>query len=461
MTKSISTHPLRSALNKQIYILLKPVFLSLDIVCIVVSIYASYHLFPQVSSLVSVTKDGFAAFQIFYLPWILFIPPVFYTLELYTHFKLPRSITRGFVSVFLGTFLVILYSIILYGYYIHFYLLFLQAFSILVLSLLWRVGFGAIKHQIIIPVDVLLCAPKASVWRIATDLKKSEMGNLIKVYTYEKGVTDADLTGDIASTRNPAVIFVDHYNIPEEIIEILAWHRMAGIQVIEAMTFYEYMWQKVPVPYLTSFWFFSPNGFPILSTQLYRYIKRCMDVLLSVVGLTLTSPIILITAILIKLESRGPILFRQQRAGLNERLFTVTKFRSMIMDAEKDGAVWAKVTDPRVTKIGKIIRIMRIDEIPQLLNVLAGHMSLIGPRPERPEFLEELKSQIPYYSSRHLVKPGITGWAQVNFPYSDSVDAAKKKLEYDLYYIKHFSFMLDFQIIRRTIRVILIGRGAR
>jgi lipopolysaccharide/colanic/teichoic acid biosynthesis glycosyltransferase len=167
----------------------------------------------------------------------------------------------------------------------------------------------------------------------------------------------------------------------------------------------------------------------------------------------------LVTALLIKIESPGDILFRQIRTGKDGEPFSIFKFRSMRSDAEKDGAQWASKNDQRVTRVGKFIRLTRIDELPQLLNIFRGEMSFIGPRPERPEFNTLLEKEIPYYEMRHLVNPGLTGWAQVLYPYGASVEDSKEKLQYELYYIKNYSLLLDLQIVLKTVGVVLLGRG--
>jgi exopolysaccharide biosynthesis polyprenyl glycosylphosphotransferase len=190
--------------------------------------------------------------------------------------------------------------------------------------------------------------------------------------------------------------------------------------------------------------------------------KRIGDILLSVVGLILCIPILPVIALSIWISSPGPILFRQVRVGEREKHFVLYKFRSMNQDSEKDtGAVWAQKDDPRVTKVGKFLRVARLDEIPQLFNVLKGDMGFVGPRPERPEFVEKLNKIIPYYSNRHLVKPGITGWAQVKYSYGASVDDAIEKLRYDLYYVKNLNIALDVLIVLETIKVVLFGKGGR
>lgn len=190
-------------------------------------------------------------------------------------------------------------------------------------------------------------------------------------------------------------------------------------------------------------------------------IKRTLDLTLALIGLTLSLPIAIITALLIRLESPGPVLYRQERTGERGEPFFIIKFRSMRQDAERDGAVWASKNDARVTRIGGFIRKVRIDEIPQMWNVLLGQMSFVGPRPERPVFVEELAKKLPYYSLRHAAKPGITGWAQVCYPYGASEEDALRKLEYDLYYIKHQSFFIDLLIIFWTIKTVLFQKGSR
>jgi exopolysaccharide biosynthesis polyprenyl glycosylphosphotransferase len=189
--------------------------------------------------------------------------------------------------------------------------------------------------------------------------------------------------------------------------------------------------------------------------------KRAFDVLASSILLLLTFPVILLFALLVKLDSRGPAFFRQSRIGLFGQQFDLIKLRSMRTDAEKDGAQFAQKDDPRVTRIGKFIRKVRIDELPQAWSVLKGEMSFVGPRPERPEFVDDLEDKLPYYAERHMVKPGITGWAQINYPYGASIEDSRHKLEYDLYYAKNYTPFLDLLILLQTLRVVLWHEGAR
>ena len=206
-------------------------------------------------------------------------------------------------------------------------------------------------------------------------------------------------------------------------------------------------------------WFLTSSGFLLLHNPIGVRVKRVFDIFLAGLLLVLSLPVMLMTYLLIKLEDFGDVFYVQERVGFRGKAFNIIKFRSMIADSEKDGAQFAKKGDMRVTKVGRFIRLTRIDELPQVINVLRGEMSFIGPRPERPVFVQDFEKQIPYYNLRHLVKPGITGWAQVLYPYGADLNDAKEKLQYDLYYIKNFSLFLDMAIIIKTIRVILLVKG--
>lgn len=236
--------------------------------------------------------------------------------------------------------------------------------------------------------------------------------------------------------------------------------KLAGIEVVDLSSFFEREMGQIQIESLNPSWMIFSDGFRRGTFK--DIIKRMFDVAASSVLLALTLPVILVTALLIWLESGRPILYRQERVGENERVFNVLKFRSMRKDAERDGVPqWAKKQDDRVTRVGKVIRKLRIDELPQAFNVLKGDMSFVGPRPERPLFVKELAKQIPYYPSRHTVKPGITGWAQIRYPYGATVEDAVQKLQYDLYYVKNYTLFLDLIILFQTAQVILFGKGAR
>lgn len=236
--------------------------------------------------------------------------------------------------------------------------------------------------------------------------------------------------------------------------------RLAGIGVIGYLDFLERETKSVDLDALQPGWFVYSDGFRCSAVG--RWGKRCFDILLSLAVLIITLPVLVLTAFAVKLDSKGPILYRQRRVGLGGCPFDLLKFRSMRVDAERDGAPrWATTKDPRITRVGSVIRKFRIDELPQLANVLRGEMSFVGPRPERPEFVEQLAAQIPYYRERHCIKPGITGWAQVTYDYGGSIEGARRKLTYDLYYAKNHGSFLDLVIILQTVRVIFWSDGAR
>jgi sugar transferase (PEP-CTERM system associated) len=234
--------------------------------------------------------------------------------------------------------------------------------------------------------------------------------------------------------------------------------RLQGQAVIEEGTsLYERIMGKISVEMLRPSWIiFSGGG---KRSRFWSVVHRLFNFVLAVIGIFLSFPIWVLTAIAIKLESTGPVFYKQERVGKNGKLFTIIKFRSMRQDAEKNGPVWAAKDDDRTTYVGRFIRKVRIDELPQLINVLRGEMSFVGPRPERPVFVEQLTELIPFYSQRHLVEPGLTGWAQVKYDYGASVEDALQKLQFDLYYIKNASLFFDIWIMLQTAKIVLFGRG--
>jgi sugar transferase (PEP-CTERM system associated) len=242
-------------------------------------------------------------------------------------------------------------------------------------------------------------------------------------------------------------------------VEQLLFCRLKGVRVDDGMAFTEDLAGKLSVENLHPSSLIFSNGFR--RSSFFRKAKRCVDVLVSLLGLVLSGPLTLAVALAIRLESKGPVLYRQERVGEDGKVFSLLKFRSMGVDAEQNGPVWAGKNDNRVTRVGKIIRKLRLDEIPQMINVLRGEMSFVGPRPERPFFVERLKREIPYYSQRHTLKPGITGWAQVRYPYGASKEDALEKLKFDLYYVKHMSIFFDLMIVLETIKTVLFSKGAR
>ncbi|RJQ52651.1 MAG: TIGR03013 family PEP-CTERM/XrtA system glycosyltransferase [Desulfobacteraceae bacterium] len=241
--------------------------------------------------------------------------------------------------------------------------------------------------------------------------------------------------------------------------DILA-SKFNGIEIYEMVTFYEKLTGKLLIEHTTPGWFIFSGGFKTSISQ--RIAQEILNKLLATIGLSIILPFFPLAALMIKLDSPGPVFYRQVRIGHKGRSFILYKLRTMVDNAETcAGAQWACENDPRITKSGRLLRKMRMDELPQLYNVLKGDLSIVGPRPERPEFIERLKKVIPYYEKRHFVKPGVTGWAQINYPYGASEKDALEKLRFDLYYIKHFSILFDLTIIWKTFGVVLEGRGAR
>ena len=236
--------------------------------------------------------------------------------------------------------------------------------------------------------------------------------------------------------------------------------KVSGTRVYDLNTHFEKTLGQIRVDYLSASWLIFGDGF---NQGAWRTaVKRVFDIVSASLLCLLSAPLMLAAALCIKFESRGPMLYRQERVGQNGRTFSIAKFRSMRTDAEKDGKpVWAAANDNRVTRVGAIIRRLRIDELPQLFNVLRGDMSLVGPRPERPFFVEQLTQEIPFYALRHSVKPGVTGWAQVRYPYGATVEDSQEKLQYDLYYVKNHTLFLDLVVLLETVGVVLTGKGAR
>lgn len=276
----------------------------------------------------------------------------------------------------------------------------------------------------------------------------------------------------ILSDRGRLLDIARKYNIEEIVVgvrdrrngglpmqEILEC-KLAGIRVIDLSSFFERETGHVQLDSLNTSWIVFSDGF--LQTSLKDVTKRLFDIVVSGLLLLLAAPLMLLTMLAIKLDSRGPLLYKQARVGQDGKVFDVLKFRSMTVNAEKDGVPqWAQKNDARVTRVGKIIRTLRIDELPQIFNVFRGDMSFVGPRPERPFFVDDLSKKIAYYNCRHCVKPGITGWAQVRYPYGSSIEDAVQKLQYDFYYVKNHSLFLDLIILFQTAQVVLFGKGAR
>ncbi len=343
---------------------------------------------------------------------------------------------------------------------------------------LWRLGFMRVIQQAGIRAKVLIVGTRTIGRMVAEELylKKTlgmdvvgfvgeNAGQMTLSYGNPRKVqipifAPVSLSDLIASNDVNRILLAGAGHFPQSYNKELVAVRTMGVPIEDCHSFYERLASKIAITDLPPEWIALSEGFR--RDRLILAAKRVIDVLVAFLGLILSAPLALVAAIAIKSESSGPVFYRQERVGQNEKRFTLFKFRSMAEGAEDQvGPVWAAQNDPRVTRIGAIIRKLRIDEIPQMINVLKGEMSFVGPRPERPYFVEQLKQTIPYYDLRHSVKPGITGWAQISYQYGDSEQDAIEKLQYDLYYIKHMSPVFDLQIIFESIKVILFGWGAR
>jgi len=341
---------------------------------------------------------------------------------------------------------------------------------VLVRGLLLTAWHGSLVQQ-----RVLIVGTGNEAHAVATDLKSRRRRSHAVVGFYPAGATvlpAEDKRFNIFPSEARIEDIVAKHDINQIIVAVkeqrggnvpmdqLLSARISGIPVMDLAAFYEQTTGEVPVDSLKASFLVYGRGFAQDRARII--VKRIFDVVTSLTLLTLASPIMLITAIAIKLESKGPLIYRQERVGLAGKTFMCLKFRSMCNDAEKDGvAVWAKKNDARVTRVGQVIRKTRIDELPQLISVLKGEMSMVGPRPERPSFVAQLKEQIPFYDVRHSVKPGVTGWAQVRYAYGASVEDALHKHQYDLYYVKNNSLFLDLLVIFETVSVVLFREGAQ
>jgi sugar transferase (PEP-CTERM system associated) len=349
---------------------------------------------------------------------------------------------------------------------------FITALCVLLVAVpAWRFAFDGLTQTEPLEERVLILGTGPTARTIAREI------NAQHDFAYRLVGFVADTAGDATSASGPALggledlqHLIRRHHV-ERIVVCLSDRRgslpirellqakLAGVRVEDAATTYERITGKILIDGLKPSWLVFSDGFE--SSRTTRVLKRTTDLLLAAIGLVLAAPLMLMTALAIRLESAGPILYCQERVGENGRTFTLCKFRSMRTDAENGTPIWARDKDDRATQVGRFIRLTRLDELPQLWNVLRGDMSFVGPRPERPFFVEQLAAVIPFYTERHTVKPGVTGWAQVKYRYGSSIEDAMEKLRYDLYYIKHVSILFDLSIVMDTVKVILCAKGAK
>ena len=349
----------------------------------------------------------------------------------------------------------------------------ISAMLVMAALILRRVVMGYWATQSRVGARVLVFGAGPAAQAVGSTLRHADP--LATIVGYFPGPNEKQLavpTGEVLATNESLSQMAARLNVDEIIVALterragsmplreLLDCKLAGVRVFDLTTYFERMLGQIRIDFVNAGWLVFGDGF---NQGLFRtVVKRVFDLLCSTGLMLLSAPVMALTGLAIKLESQGPVFYRQERVGANGRNFMVTKFRSMRTDAEKDGKPrWASANDDRVTRVGQVIRRLRIDELPQLFNVLAGDMSLVGPRPERPFFVEQLTNEVPYYAVRHSLKPGVTGWAQVRYQYGSTVEDSQEKLQYDLYYVKNHSLLLDLVVLFETVGVVLTGKGAR
>lgn len=441
-------------------------FVILDVICILAALELSaMYLIPVDWSLLT-DYTGATTFT------VLIFMLSFYIMDCHNvgHEEVKDSIIRLSMGIGLGIMLTTVFFYFFENWRFPRTLFIVQMLANLLFSLGWRVIYLRFAGRIISPQRVLFLGSENSS-RVRRLLREYSPEAEIIGYLGEEGADEeyagqhlGSISDALSVVRNrniTKVIMLNDSNFTGDLAKELFNARLSGLAVDDMRSLYERLALRVPVDLINDNWLLHEDGFNLNVHQMARRAKRVFDIVVSFGLLLVLWPILLLTALAIKMESPGPVIYSQRRVGLQGKVFTVYKLRSMSVDAEKDGAQWAVKADPRVTKVGRFIRKTRIDELPQLFNVFIGDMSLIGPRPERPEFVSELEAQIPYFYVRHSVKPGITGWAQVLYPYGSSIEDARYKLEYDFYYIKHLSILLELKIFLKTIGVVLFPKGAR
>ena len=328
----------------------------------------------------------------------------------------------------------------------------LVIFSLLffLLSLAWRWFWG---RRLTVPQRKILIIGASRGNSELTEflIRHPQLGYKINFHLKDVGRADEKMIDEIIEQNQINIIIISpQKEKTSRILEIISKKIPLGIEIQDSISAYENLLLKIPLEEMEDLWIATTVS---KDRNTYESAKRPLEFLIALVLLAGLFPIIMLVALLIRISSRGPVIYRQVRVGKNDVFFVLYKFRTMVADAEKDGPRWAASKDPRVTAVGKFLRLTHLDELPQLVNIVKGEISFVGPRPERPEFVKELKEKIPHYQLRHVIKPGITGWAQINYRYGASLEDAQEKLRYDLFYIKNRSFVLDFLIILKTIKM--------
>ena len=409
-----------------------------------------------ISALYSLVYQHLQVFSFILLPWLL----VFYLFELYRekNFK-PNIATFTLFAQALAPNVAV--SIALFYFFLPVFgispktnlLIFVALFA--VLDYVFRLGLGQIFVKRGMRNTILFIGDSPEMATTIEFIRQNpQVGYSVNKWIQKEDDGFDHLKEMIERERINTLVIQSSIIKKSSTVKIVYQLLPMGVRIFDFVDFYELAFKQIPLKEIEENWFIEhirPMG------PLYAFIRAVFEKVLAIVMLVILSPIILLAAVAVKFTSRGPVIYRQERVGKNEQLFEIYKFRSMRVDAEKHGAQWSAPGDNRVTKVGKFLRATHIDEFPQLFNVLRGEVSFVGPRPERPEFVADLKKKVPYYEVRHLVQPGITGWAQIGYRYGSSVEDAYRKLEFDIYYLKNMSFVLDILIILKTIKTVFVN----
>lgn len=403
----------------------------------------------------------------------------FYVFDLYNP-QVGRGGQRDTIQLLLAT---AVGAVLVTGFYFFFpdwrqgrTVLLLNSGFVFLFALTWRKTYGVFAFGLRRKEPTLVIGggwAADSLLQEMNDGKASHNYQVVGLIDDDPGKHGKEIQGcKVIGTRNDIARLVEKHGITTLIMAItherhkdllgaVLIQKMIGKRVVDMRNVYKHLTGKIPVYHVEDSWLIDEHGFDSIYRPHVQQLRRLADVLISSIGLALTSWLFIPVALVIKLTSRGPVFYKQKRVGLYGNVFNLVKFRSMVYNAEAaTGAVWSQEKDSRVTLVGRLLRRLRIDEIPQFVNVLRGDMALVGPRPERPEFVLELAKEIPYYYLRHTVKPGLTGWAQVNYRYGASREDAIEKLQYDLYYIQEASLLLDVVILLKTIGTLVLRRGS-
>jgi exopolysaccharide biosynthesis polyprenyl glycosylphosphotransferase len=474
----------------------RAILLGGDLLLLILSLVVGFFLNPKI---IADPWRYFIAYKIHFIPMLLVYLIVNYIADLYDYQKDYRrwwNIAQVIIAGLTGALANIVIFYFPMGKWVGRTALVLQASTYTLLMGFWRYTFSSLALPERLQRRLIIVGAGKSGSRILQALRNRPLCGLEAL-----GFVDDD-PEKIGTVLEELPVLGNSFQLPElvsrykvDLVVVAITHEKSqqlvntltrvswnGIEVVDMPNFYEHLAGKLPIDHLSDVWLLF-NG--LNKNKLYhRHLKRLMDLVVSGVLLVTHAPLFAIIAAAVKWDSPGPVFYRQERLGYEGRPFKLVKFRTMITDAEFNGPQWATEDDPRITRVGQVLRKFRLDELPQLINVMKGEMSIVGPRPERETFIREfqellptnrlgrratdppgtvisfgVKEKIPYYSHRLLVKPGITGWAQVMFPYASSLEQAKEKLQYDLFYVKNIGFFLDMAILLKTVRIVLFGRG--